>query len=198
MPIERFLNFHEGRFQPRIARRVGGVRNVEALTLRFLEIYRAYADRFGPERVYLFRQEDLRRDPDAVYQRLAEALGLDSLPALPERVSGNRAFSALAIRLFFAGTGRAPAPPCPEDAGGGDRRRRHPLRRLRTMFIRHGFDRLIYRDWDLLARGGMREALDRHYAPEFEALTRVSDEVLRHGPGQRARALAEIPEPANA
>jgi hypothetical protein len=192
MPIERFLNHYEGEFRPRVARRVHGVRNVEALTLRFLDIYRAYADRFGPEQVYLFRQEDLRHDRDAVYARLAEALGLEALPRLPERVSGNRGFSALAIRLFFAGTGRTPRPPRPEDAEppAPATRRRHPMRRLRTAFIRHVFDKLIYKDWDLLAHDGMRARLDAHYADDFETLARVAHTVLREGPGPAARARA--------
>lgn len=195
MPIERFLNYYDGQFLPRVARRVHGVRNVEALTLRFLDIYRDYADRFGPERVYLFRQEDLRASRDRVYARLAEALGLDELPELPRRVSGNRSFSALAIRLFFAGTGTAPERPGPEAAEPPvpRSRRRRPLRRLRTTLIRHVFDKILYKDWDLLAAHGMREQLDRHYREQFEALTRVAEEVLAHGPGPRARARAELP-----
>lgn len=195
MPIERFLNFYEGAFRPRLARRVHGVRNVEALTLRFLEIYRGYADRFGPERVFLFRQEDLRRRPDDVYPRLAEALGLGELPSLPERVSGNRAFSALAIHLFFRGVrGQVTYPP-PEAARADNKGRggpwRSPLRRLRTTFVRHAFDRLVYRDWDLLAADGMRDQLDRQYSAEFEALSRVADEILEQGPGSNARELAD-------
>jgi len=196
MPIERFLNYYDGAFQARVARRVYGVRTVEALTLRFLALYRGYADRFGPERVYLFRQEDLRERPEHVYAGLACALGLRELPELPASVSGNRAFSALAIRLFFAGTGRCPAAPSADDAEGDTppTRPRHPTRRLRTLFIRHVFDKIIYKDWDLLAAHGMREQLDRHYGAEFEALTRVASEVIRRGPSDNARALAELPE----
>ncbi len=194
MPIERFLNYYEGTFQRRVARRVYGVRNVEALTLRFLDIYRDYADRFGADRIYLFRQEDLRQQPERVYAGLAAALGLRELPALPARVSGNRAFSALAIRLFFAGTGRSPRPPSPDDAEGDTpaTRRRHPMRRLRTAFVRHVFDKIVYKDWDLLAAHGMRAQLDRHYAAEFDALTRVAAEIMANGPGPNARSLAEV------
>jgi hypothetical protein len=196
MPIERFLNYYDGAFQPRVARRVYGVRTVEAQTLRFLALYRGYADRFGPDRVYLFRQEDLRQRPEQVYAGLADALGLRELPELPASVSGNRAFSALAIHLFFAGTGRRPAAPSDDDAEGDtpSTRPRHPLRRLRTLFIRHVFDKMIYKDWDLLAAHGMREQLDRHYGEEFNALTRVASEVMTNGPSARARALAELPE----
>lgn len=196
MPIERFLNYYDGEFQPRVARRVYGVRNVEALTLRFLDIYRDYADRFGSDRVYLFRQEDLRTSRDRVFARLAEALGLTDLPELPQRVSGNRSFSALAIRLFFSGTGTTPERPRPEAAEPPTPRTRprRPLRRLRTTFIRHVFDKILYKDWDLLARHGMREQIDRHYREEFEALTRAAEEVLEYGPGPRARARAELPE----
>ncbi len=193
MPIERFLNFYDGQFRPRVARRVYGVRNVEPLTLRFLDIYRAYADQFGPDRVYLFRQEDLRSDRKRVYQRLAEALDLDELPELPARVSGNRAFSALAIRLFFAGTTKTPAPPSFEDAEppAPKNRRRHPLRRLRTAFIRHVFDKAAYVDWDILAAHGIRERLDAHYAHDFNALTRVATRILETGPDVDARRLAD-------
>lgn len=195
MPIERFLNFYDGEFRPRLARRVHGVRNVEALTLNFLDIYRAYADRLGPEHVYLFRQEDLRERPDAVYARLAEAVGLHELPPLPERVSGNRAFSALAIRLFFSGTGGTPKPPPPSavdvPAHGPGHRFGRPWRRFRTAFIRHIFDRIIYSDWDMLARHGMRAQIDAHYAEEYRLLTAVAERILEEGPGPQARTAAQ-------
>jgi hypothetical protein len=199
-PIERFLNFYDGAFRERIAPRLYGVRNVAALTLRFLDIYRAYADRYGAQRVFLLRQEDLRQRPQQVYARLAEALGLESLPQLPRRVSGNRAFSAQAIRLFFNDTARAPEwppasaaePPPPARWPRLDRLRR----RARTVLIRHVFDRIVYRDWDLLARHAMRARLDAHYDPEFRAITAVTDRVLERGPGPEARAMADqVPPP---
>lgn len=194
-PIEVFLNFRDGAFRPRLARRVNGVRTLDARALKLLEIYRAWCDAYGPERVYLFRQEDLRGNPEAVYARLAEALGLQRLPELPARVSGNRAFSALAIRIFFPGTARRPdfdrarldaTPP-----GGPLWTLGRPLRKLRTLIIRHGFDRVIYRDWDLLAAHGMREQLDAHYADENRRLNRAAAEILEHGPGPTARAAAD-------
>lgn len=194
-PIEVFLNFRDGDFQPRVARRVNGVRTLDARGLRLLEIYRAWCDAYGPERVYLFRQEDLRHAPETVYARVAEALGLERLPPLPARVSGNRAFSALAIRIFFPGASRQPDL---NRARIDDRpphgllwRLGRPLRSLRTLVIRHGFDKLVYRDWDLLAAHGMREKLDAHYADENRRLNEAAAEILENGPGPAARAAAD-------
>lgn len=194
-PIEVFLNYRDGAFGPRPARRVNGVRTIDARGLRLLEIYRAYTDAYGADAVYLFRQEDLRARPEAVYARLAAALGLEQLPELPARVSGNRAFSALAIRLFFPGAWRAPD----LDRARLDATPPHgplwtlgrPLRKLRTLFIRHGFDRVVYRDWDLLAAHGMREQLDAHYADENRRLNAVAARILDEGPGAHARAAAD-------
>lgn len=192
MPIEFFLNYRNGEFRQRPARRIGGARNVEALGLRFLDIYGGYARAYGAERVYLFRQEDLRRQPDAVYRRLAEVLGLQRLPDMPERVSGNRAFSALAIRLFFPGVTRSPSPDKPNDPrSAGLRRARGRLRQFRTMLIRHGFDRLFYRDWDLLEARSMRRQLDEHYENQERALTAIANTILEQGPGENALARAD-------
>jgi len=195
-PIEMFLNFRDGDFQPRLARRVDGMRTLDARGLRFLEIYRAYAEAYGPERVYLLRQEDLRRRWHDVATRVAEALGLEQLPELPERVSGNRAFSALAIRLFHPGTLRMPdlerVELSNEDRPGRRNWLVYPLRRLRTNLIRHVFDRLLYVDWDLLSQSGMRERLDEHYAEERDRLERAAGIILDEGPG--AAALAAVKE----
>lgn len=197
LPIERFLNFYDGAFRERIGRRVHGARTVDALSLCFLAIYRAYAERFGPNRVYLFRQEDLRHRPDRVRARLAEALGLSALPKPPERVSGNRAFSALAIRLFFSGVGGVPQAPPPSAVSAPPRGWGHrlsaPWRRTRTALIKHGFDRLVYRDWDLLARHDMRGQLERHYRAQWRALCAVAACILDGGPGDAAyrEALAD-------
>jgi len=194
MPIECFLNFRAGRFRVREARRIGNARNVNALDLRFLDIYRAYADAFGPERVYLFRQEDLRERPHDIYQRVAEALGVADLGPESGKVSANRSFSALAIHLLFPGVYRQPRPGRSiEDAPLWIRRLHRRLTKYRTALIRHGFDRLIYRDWDLLARHGMRGLLEAHYEPEYRILTEISTAVLDEGPGPRARALADGP-----
>lgn len=194
-PIEQFLNFRGGEFRARPGSRVNGVRIVEALTLRFLDIYRAYAERFGPDRVYLFTQEDLRHRPAAVAERLAEALGLDRLPPEPQRVSGNRSFSALAIRLFFPTTTRDLPPGGPIDTSDHNAPGRWPRltsagRKLRTTFIRHLFDRILYKDWDLLEAHGMRAMIDSHYDAEYANLIAVAETILEHGPGDRAYRTA--------
>lgn len=193
IPIEFFLNYRDGEFHPRTARVIGGGRNVNALDLCFLDIYRGYAESFGPDKVYLFRQEDLRNRPEAVYARLAEALGLERLPPLPERVSGNKAFSALAIQLFFPGAYRSPT--ARQDTQSRPRfvgRMQRRFRKLRAMMIHHVFDRMIYRDWDLLARNRMRECIEAHYADENKALMNVADRILQHGPGSDAAEHAGV------
>lgn len=195
-PIEVFLNFHDGAFREALAPRVNGARTIEALRLPFLEIYRSYAEAYGSESVYLFRQEDLRARPEAVYRRLAEALGLEQLPDLPARVSSNRAFSALALRLFFPCTRRMPDMskavlshhPIRTNRFNLDR----PLRKLRTLFVRHVFDRIVYRDWDLLAEHGMRKQIDAHYATAEAQLAAAADIVLERGPCPEALAAARI------
>lgn len=192
MPIEFFLNFHDGEFREREAPRIGNARNVNALDLRFLDIYREYADAFGPERVYLFRQEDLRQRPGDIYRRVAEALEIDELGEERGRVSSNRSFSALAIHLFFPGVYfRPPQGRSIRDFPPWVQRSHRRLTKYRTALIRHGFDRLIYRDWDLLARHGMRHVLEAHYEPEYRILTEISAAVLDEGPGPRARSLAD-------
>jgi hypothetical protein len=193
MPIEFFLNFHDGEFRQREARVVGGARNVNALDLRFLDIYQGYVEAFGAERVYLFRQEDLRTRAEAVHARLAEALGLDELPALPRRVSGNRAFSALAIRLFCPGIYRDPrrVPASPPRSRASQRIHRR-VRKLRALMIHHVFDKLVYRDEDMLARHGMRSRLDEHYAHADASLSAVAEHILRHGPEPEALRRIEI------
>ncbi|MEF8982624.1 hypothetical protein [Thiohalorhabdus sp.] len=183
VPIEAFLNFYDGEFRPRVAREVYGARNVEALSLRFLAIYRAYADAFGDDAVFLLRQEDLRARPAAVKALIADALGLATLPDPPPSRGHNRSYSALAIHLFHPGVWRRYPAPGPGDAHG----RRipqwlndllGPLRRLRRGFIQHVFDRVLYYDWDLLARHGMRERIEAHYAEENAELERIARRQL--------------------
>lgn len=191
IPIESFLNFRDGAFHERPGRFVGGARVVNALDLCFLEIYKGYANAFGPERVYLFRQEDLRRRPGDVYRRLAEALGTEEIRLPSKSVSGNRAFSALAIHLFFPGVLMNPQ-------GAGRRQYRfawaerfaRTLRRLRTAFIQHVFDKILYRDWDLLARHGMRNKLEAHYEQENSTLFQIAERILNNGPDSRVLVLA--------
>lgn len=185
MPVETFLNFYDGEFRPRPHRWLAGARTVEALTLRFLDIYRVYAQAFGAENVYLLRQEDMRRRKREVDARIADALGVERLPEPPHRRSQNRSFSALAIHLFYPGSLRRPARPDPHRAGEGPgwlHQRLRFLRRLRTHLIRHGFDRLLYVDWDLLQRNDLRRRIDAHYAEESRGLAAIADTVLEHGP----------------
>lgn len=183
VPIEVFLNFYDGEFRPRLHRWVYGSRNVEALTLRFLDIYRAYAEAYGEERVFLFRQEDLRKRADTVKQRLAEVLGLPELPEVPRERSQNRSYSALAIYLFHPGVRRPRPTPGPDDIGPPPKRRfswlRRKARRIRRTLIQYGFDPLIYVDWDLLAKGGMRERIEAHYAKEDEEIKAIAERCLR-------------------
>lgn len=190
VPIETFLNYRDGAFQQRPARFVGGARNTNAHDLRFLTLYVGYAAAFGAENVYLFRHEDLSRQPDAVYARLCEALDIPELPDLSARRRHNRAFSALAIRLFFPGVHRTPRTTGRiEYASRLAERLDRTFRRIRTGFIQHVFDRLIYRDWDLLAAHGMREQLDAWYDRENRVIERVAREILANGPGPRAYAI---------
>ncbi len=204
-PIEFFLNYRDGQFRLREARMIGRVRNLNALALPFLDIYRGYAREFGAERVFLFRQEDLRGDSDRVQARLAEALGLDRLPNRPKRVSSNKAFSALSIHLFFPGVYGWPRRSKPNRhhtrlGARFDRR----MKKIRTALIRHVFDRMVYRDWDMLARHGMRDVLDRHYAEEERLLAAAAHDILSSGPGDHALAQVDpesvgattAPEPA--
>lgn len=191
IPIESFLNFRDGAFHERPDRFVGGARVVNAFDLNFLAIYKGYASAFGPERVYLFRQEDLRRRPQDVYRRVSEVLGVDEIRLPSKSVSGNRAFSALAIHLLFPGVLFPPR-------GRGRKRYRfawterisRAMRRFRTAFIQHVFDKIIYRDWDILARHGMRDRLEAHYEQENATLFDIAEWILDHGPDEHALALA--------
>lgn len=185
-PIEVFLNWYQGDFRPRVGRWAHGVRNVEALGLRFLDIYRAYAQAYGSENVYLLQQEDLKERPEAVKHRLAEALGLEALPPAPRERRQNRSYSALAISLFYPGVHRRFKRPPGVDRGRPRRpfrRLTRPFRRLRRTFIQHGFDKVIYKDWDLLQRHGMRSRLDAHYKNENAELRRIAGIILDQGPG---------------
>lgn len=185
VPIEVFLNWYDGDFRPRLDRWVYGARNVEALSLRFLAIYRDYAAAYGPHNVYLLRQEDLRRRPEDVKRRVAEALRIETLPEPPVERQQNRSYSALGISLFYPGVHRRLPQPTQADTGKRPSRLpllSKPLRRLRRLLVQHVFDRIIYRDWDLLARHGMRQRLDDHYAEENAEIERIASVILDHGP----------------
>ncbi len=185
IPVENFLNWYDGDFQRRVAREVHGSRNIDALSLHFLAIYRDYVATYGAERVYLFRQEDLRHRVDDVRALLAEALGADELPP-PGRAGHNRSYSALAIHLFHPGVWWPRRRPTEKDVGGIPphwvRKSLMPGRRLRRLFIQHLFDRVFYRDRDLLAPHGMRERLEAYYAEENAELGRIAARILENGP----------------
>lgn len=183
-PIERFLNFYEGEFQPRRARRVRDMRTLEPLRLEFEDIVVRCDRLFGADRVWVVRQEDLRSDRERVMAVLQACLD----HPLPRGGNGgssrNRGFSALAIQLFCGGRHRVR----PDDVHDDQPRPRwygrwvlRPLRRLRMIFIRHVFDRIVYRDWDLLARNAMRERLDARYTDEYARLTRRARALLDRG-----------------
>lgn len=75
------------------------------------------------------------------------------------------------------------------------RRQLRPLRKLRSNLIKHGFDRLLYVDWDLLQRHGMREQLEAYYADEYAELQRIAARVLEAGPqavSQERQATRDI------
>lgn len=170
-PIEVFLNFYDGEFQHKTFQRRGGMRNVEAYGLRLFDIYKSWAEAYGEENVYLVRYEDFRGNRARTEEIIAEWLQIDKLP--PAKGGGgkrhNRSFSALAIQLFCGGMTPPKKPPKGVDQLSTWQKKYSPvrlLRNLRRIFIRKVFDRIIYRDWDLLARGGMREKIDRFYEEE--------------------------------
>ena len=185
IPINVFLNYYNGEFRSRLARRVFGARNLEALNLRFLEIYRQYSYSYGASRVYLFRQEDLKNSAELIKKRIAEALGISSLPFPPKDKTKNRSYSALAIRLFFPRSNRIFPEPTVQDTHRKKRRfprLTKPFRNFRHTFIQYVFDKLVYKDWDLLESQEMRSRIEEHYASENRELKEISRIVLEEGP----------------
>lgn len=191
VPIHVFLNHYDGDFRPRLHRWTYGARTVEALNQRFLTIYHAYAEAYGPDRVYLFRQEDLRANAGTVKAALAGILGIDALPTPPRERTRNRSYSALAIRLFHPSAARRYPAPTAADTGRPRRRAQWlvgRLRRLRRILVQHGFDKLVYKDWDLLAEDGLRERINAHYARENEEIRRIAARQITPGPSDSARS----------
>lgn len=190
-PIEVFLNWYDGGFQRRVARRVNGMRNLDALNLKFWDIYEAYADAYGPERVYMLRYEDFKRRREDVIGRVEEALGVAELPIRNAGGVRNRQFSALAIRLFWPRLPwlhRRPTP-TPRSGPPGFLRTYSPMRMVRALrrqFVQKVFDRLVYRDWDLLERHDMRAIIDEYYAEENRRIEAAAAEILDHGPSAAA------------
>jgi hypothetical protein len=171
-PIEVFLNFYDGEFKTKVAHRMGGMRNVDARKLHFLNMYRGYVRAYGDREVFLFRYEDFQKDRENFLARLARSLDIPALPPFEPERRHNRSYSALAIQLF-CGNMRPPRRPPQPWPPGRNPSRLSPgrlLRNARRSLIKHVFDPLIYRDWDLLARGGMREKLDAIYEHEQVAL----------------------------
>ncbi|MBA1147701.1 hypothetical protein H0Z60_11620 [Ectothiorhodospiraceae bacterium WFHF3C12] len=190
-PIEVFLNWYDGGFQPRPSRRVHGMRTLDPLDLRFWDIYEAYAESYGPENVYMFRYEDFRRRRGEVLGHIERILGVRPLPVHQPKGVRNRQYSALAITLFWPrlpGRYRRPRPT--PDLGPPTFWRLYSPRRLltnvRRQFVQKVFDRIIYRDWDLLQRHGMREIIDEYYADEYRRIETVATEILDHGPSRAA------------
>lgn len=186
-PIEVFLNYYDGEFRDKVAPLMRGIRNVEALKLQFLTIYKAYVEKFGEDHVHLFHYSDFRNRRPQVIKRLVDILSLEAVPIIKKEKVYNRSFSALAINLFF-GNVRAPrripkagklkGPPPPK---GSFKRLLNPRRAFNTFrrqFIRKIFDRIMYIDWDLLERGGMRSKIKDHYKKEDQELREISNREI--------------------
>lgn len=173
-PIEVFLNFYDGQFQKKTAQRRGGMRNVDALGLKFLEIYQDYVHVYDRDQVFLVRYEDFRAQRDAVVKRLAIWLDLETLPVhLDGKKRHNRSFSALAINLFCNGMHPPKTPPRGSATVSVWQKKYSPMRivrNLRRLFIKKVFDRIVYKDWDLLARNNMRTIIDEHYRQENQKI----------------------------
>ena len=180
-PIEVFLNFYGGKFQAKVGKRVGGMRNIDPLGLRFLEIYRAYREAFGERNVLLIRYEHMRSKRDRILKRLAGELGLEELEIRRQSSTPNRSFSALAIMLFCPSAlftpKKRPRVTAPRERRPSQLERYRPvklIKHLRRNLIRHAFDRVIYVDWDLLSRGGMREKIEEHYREENRQIEEIT------------------------
>ena len=104
-------------------------------------------------------------------------IGLAQLPNLePDRVK-NRSYSAQAIERFCSGRPASTHQVSFSDEGPSHLYWKYwlkPLRKLRANFIKHGFDNLTYRDWDLMSRGGMRDQLNELYQSDYEQLLSIS------------------------
>lgn len=179
--IETFLNFYDGAFQPKRAHFANGMRNVDALSLPFKAAFDHSVALYGADSVHLYCFEDFRRDKSAVLEQIRRLLGLDELLIDDADRVKNRSFSALAINLFCRGraSGRRPRFSESPPPRWLSRWVHRPLRKIRAALIKHGFDKVIYRDEDLLARAGMRTRLERHYDSDYAALRSISERHLR-------------------
>ena len=180
-PIETFLNYRDGTFNEKRAVFADGMRNMDARGFPVRSIYDHCTELFGRDRVALICFEHVRSHKDDVLECLRKLIGLSCLPDLePDRVK-NRSYSAQAIERFCSGGPASQTPVFFSDDGPGNLIWTFwlkPLRKLRANFIKHGFDRVIYRDWDLMSRGGMREQLDELYQSDYEQLLAISQALL--------------------
>ncbi len=179
-PIETFLNFEDGRFLKKRALLSSGMRNLNALNLPVLGIYQASVDSFGSEDVLLVCFEHFKTNKVAVLESLRRFLGVAALSIDEPMKIKNRSFSALAIQIFCGG--RATHIPTKlsmnEPTWLLKRFIYRPLRKIRANWIKHVFDNIFFKDWDLLERRGMRAELDAHYFDQYETLMAIS--ALQH------------------
>ena len=180
-PIETFLNFKDGKFGEKRAVYANGMRNIDARQFPVRSIYNHCVELFGRDRVVLICFEHVRSHKDRVLECLRELIGLEQLPDLePDRVK-NRSYSAQAIERFCSGGPASTHQVSFSDKGPGHLYWTYwlkPLRKLRANFIKHAFDNVAYRDWDLMSRGGMRDQLNELYQSDYDQLLSISRALL--------------------
>ena len=183
-PIETFLNFRGGTFHEKQAAYADGMRNIDARRFPVRSIFEHCVELFGRDRVVLICFEHVRSHKEKVLECLRKLIGLKQLPNLePDRVK-NRSYSAQAIERFCSGGPASNHSISFSDRGPSDLYWTYwlkPLRKLRANFIKHGFDNLTYRDWDLMSRGGMRDQLNELYQSDYEQLLSISQAQLENG-----------------
>jgi len=179
-PIERFLNFEAGEFRPKSHAYVDGMRNVSALNVPIFQIYEQCITLFGRQHVALICYEDMKASKTAVFDLLRRVIGVERLDiAEPEKLK-NRSFSALAIMRFCGGGERKAAPRYSDSPPPYFVQKyiQKPLRKIRAAFIKHGFDDVIYRDWDMLLRNELRRKLTEFYDPQYRLMRVASQKQL--------------------
>ena len=180
-PIETFLNYRNGEFNEKRAVFADGMRNMDARRLPVLSIYDHCAELFGRDRVVLICFEHIRSHKGDVMECLRKLIGLSRLPDLDPNKLKNRSYSAQAIERLCSGGLASHKLVSFSDNGPNNLYWTFwlkPLRKLRANFIKHGFDRVTYRDWDLMSRGGMRDQLNELYQRDYEQLLAISQILL--------------------
>ena len=180
-PIETFLNFRNGKFNEKRAVYADGMRNIDARRFPVRSIYDHCIELFGRDRVILICFEHVRSHADDVLECLRKLIGLACLPDLKLDRVKNRSYSAKAIELFCSGGPASLGMVALSDEGPSYVYWTcwlKPVRKLRANFIKHGFDRVTYRDWDLISRGGMRDQLNELYQSDYEQLLAMSRALL--------------------